>query len=318
MRQNNTLGCNSIVSPVIKLINHFTNADVLIVSITTFISKYLNNMKRILCFILFCAGYLHCAAQVQDTGLLAHSNKWKVKLHRGMFGMAKPEFGPYSTQDLQKLDSPVLRKRMKDGSYAGASFSSDGWDWDFSKYQTVEKRKAYSSVVTSGTDTAELLFSIYRISNEKKLTFLGEVMSKNDEGKNQVLGVKTFVSGIGATNYDSLPWRFFIQDSTGTKEESVPAQAPQFTGGYIITSDDSLFTEPILGHMGNPGSKFFMEWQSGILVNGMNDRHIAALKFGTPGDLSNPFLVWIRNDIAPSKQHAIASVFALMISAKTK
>ena len=256
--------------------------------------------------------------QPLDSSLEARSEKWKVKLHRGMFGLAKPEFGPYSTLDLQKLDSPVLRKRTKQGSYAGASFSSDGWDWDFSKYQTVEKRKAYSAIVTAATDTAELLFSIYQVSKEKKLTFPGELMSKNDEGKNQVLGVKTFVSGIGATSYDTLPWRFFIVDSIGAKEEAVPMQAAKFTSAYIITSDDSLFTEPILSQIGSPGSKFFFEWQGGVFMNDVHMRHIAALKFGTAGDLSNPFLAWIRNDIAPAKQHAIASVFALMISAKTK
>jgi hypothetical protein len=256
--------------------------------------------------------------QPVDTALEAHSEKWKVKLHKGMFGMAKPEFGPYSTLDLQKLDSPILRKKTKEGSYTGANFSSDGWDWDISKYQTVEKRKAYSTLVTAGTDTAELLFSIYRISNEKNLTFVGELMSKNDEDKNRVIGVKTYVSGVGTTSYDTLPWRFFIEDSTGTKGEAAPMQAPKFTSAYIITPDDSLFTEPILSQFGSPGSKFFFEWQGGVYVNGENNKHIAALKFGTPGDLSNPFLAWIRNDIASSKQHAIASVFALMISAKVK
>jgi len=275
-------------------------------------------MKRKLYLVFFCVSYFCCSAQIQDTALLAHSDKWKVKLHRGMFGLAKPEFGPYSTLDLQKLDSPVLHKRTKEGSYTGASFSSDGWDWDISKYQTVEKRKAYSTLITAGTDTAELLFSIYRISNEKNLTFIGELMSKNEEGKNQVLGVKTYVSGIGTASYDTLAWRFFIEDSTGTKEETALTQAAKFTRAYIITSDDSLFTEPMPSHVGSPGSKFFFEWQGGVFVNSTNMKHIAALKFGTPGDLSNPFLAWIRNDIAPAKQHAIAAVFALMISAKTK
>lgn len=253
-----------------------------------------------------------------DSVLEANSEKWKVKLHRGMFGMGKPELGPFATIDLNKLDSPVLRKRTKEGSYTGASYSSDGWDWDFSKYETVEKRKAYRMLVASGSDTAELLFAIYRISQEKNLTFFGDLMSKNDDGKNHVLGVKTYVSGIGATSYDTLPWRFFIEDSTGTKEEAVPMQSPKFTSAYIIMSDDSLFTEPMLSQIGKPGSKFFFEWQEGVFVNGASMKHIAALKFGTPGDLSNPFLAWIRNDIAPAKQHVIASVFALIISAKTK
>ena len=253
-----------------------------------------------------------------DSVLEANSEKWKVKLHRGMSGMAKPEFGPYITIDLEKLDSPVLRKRTKEGSYTGASYSSKGWDWDFSKYETVEKRKAYSMRITGGTDTAELLFSIYRISNEKNLTFFGELMSKDDERKNQTLAYKTFVSGIVTTSYDSLPWRFFVEDSFSTKEEAVPYGTTRFTRGYIITGGDSLFTEPILSQIGSRENKFFVEWQTGVFINGSNDKHIAALKFGTPGDLSNPFYTWIRNDIDKAQQHAIASVFALLIAAKSK
>jgi hypothetical protein len=253
-----------------------------------------------------------------DSVLEANSERWKVKLHRGMFGMAKPEFGPYTTIDLDKLDSPVLRKRTREGSYTGGSFSSEGWDWDFSKYETVEKRKAYSMTITGGADTAELLFSIYRISNEKNLTFLGELMSKNDEGKNLTLAYKINVSGIGVTSYDSLPWRFFAQDSFGRKEEAAPFGATPFTRAYMITPYDSLFTEPILSHMGSREGKFFFEWQTGVFINGANDKHIAALKFGTLGDASNPFYTWIRNDIDKAQQHAIASVFALLIAAKSK
>jgi len=250
-----------------------------------------------------------------DSVLEANSEKWKVKLHRSMMGMAKPEFGPFITNDIEKLDSPVLRKKTKDGSYTGASISRDGWDWDFSKYQTVEKRKAYRMVLTGASDTAELLFSIYRISNEKNLTFFGELVTKNDEGKNQTLAGKTIVSGLGITSYDSLPWRFFVEDSFGRKEETGLTQTSRFTRAYIITHDDSLFTEPILNSAGSLNGKFFLEWQTGLFVNSSKSNHIAALKFG---DASGPFSAWIRNDVVPSQQYSIASVFALLISAKTK
>jgi hypothetical protein len=284
-------------------------------------------MKIITTAILFSSALLLCnkisfcqknKQKPVDSVLEANSEKWKVKLHRGMFGMAKPEFGPYTTIDLSKLDSPVLRKRTKEGSYIGASYSGQGWDWDFSKYQTIEKRKAYSMTITGGADTAELLFSIYRISNEKNLTFFGELMSKDDEGKNLTLAYKTIISGIGVTSYDSLPWRFFVEDSFSRMEEAVPSGTTRFTRGYIITPSDSLFTEPILSHMGSREGKFFFEWETGVFINGSNDKHIAALKFGTLGDPSNPFYTWIRGDIDKAQQHAIASVLALMIAAKSK
>jgi len=253
-----------------------------------------------------------------DTVLEAHSERWKVKLHRGMFGMAKPEFGPFSTSDLNKVDSPVLRKRTKEGSYTEASFSpGQGWDWDFSKYETVEKRKAYDMLVASESDTAELLFSIYRISHEKNLTFFGELMSKDDEGKNATLGYKTDISGIISTGNDSLPSRFFIEDSFGRRENVTFANVTRITRFFLITQDDSLFTEPIMSTVGLPGSKFSWETQAGVLVKSAKGETAAAAKFGTPGDLSNPFYVWIRNDLEKSQRHAIASVLALLISARS-
>ena len=282
--------------------------------------KKQKSMKRKLCLLLFCINYFCCfSQQIQDTALLAHAEKWKVKLHRPMFGMGKPEFGPFTTIDLNKLDSPVLRKKTKDGSFTEASYNtSEGWDWDFSKYETVQKRKAYSMAVAGESDTAELLFSVYSISKEKNLTFFGELMSKNDEGKNLTLGYKIIISGIGTTNYDSLPWRFFLEDSFGRQQDPGPSQPTRFTRGYIITADDSLFTEPFLNQVGSRYSKFLVEWQTGIFVNSAKGTHLASIKFGTPGDLSNPFYVWIRNDLEPSQKHTIASVFALLISAKTK
>ena len=253
-----------------------------------------------------------------DTALEAHSERWKVKLHRGMFGMGKPEFGPYATIDLNKLDSPVLRKKTKEGSFMGASYDlGQGWDWDFSKYETVEKRKAYNMLVASESDTAELLFSIYRISHEKNLTFFGELMSKDDDGKNATLGYKTNISGIISPGNDSLPWRFFIEDSFGRRESATFANVTRITRFFLITPDDSLFTEPILSTVGLPGSKFSWETQAGVLVKSGKGESLAAVKFGTPGDLSNPFYAWIRNDLEKSRQLAIASVFALLISARS-
>ena len=66
--------------------------------------------------------------------------------------MAKPEFGPYTTTVVEKLDSPVMRRTTKEGSYSGVGISSDNWDWDFSKYEMVEKKKAYRAM--AGTDRA--------------------------------------------------------------------------------------------------------------------------------------------------------------------
>ena len=49
-----------------------------------------------------------------DSALQANSEKWKVKANRKMFGLASPAFGPYETVRSEKLDSPVIRKQIKE------------------------------------------------------------------------------------------------------------------------------------------------------------------------------------------------------------
>jgi hypothetical protein len=273
--------------------------------------------------ILFFSGFMLCNAAITaqknskspiDSALEANSDKWKVKLHKG-FGMGKPEFGPYGTLDVEKLDSPVLRQRTKEGSYMGAVITSNSWDWDFSKYKMVEKKKAFRMMVANTTDTTEILFSTYSVTHDKQLTFFGEITSKNDEGKNMTLGYSKHVSGIISISADSLPWRFIIEDSF-SRNENQPAyfnDSKRMTSMHMITGDDSLYTEPITQQAGKPGTKYYFEWQKGVYLNSATRSHIAALKFGAAGDLSNPFYVWIRKDIQPEYQKAIASLFALLM-----
>ena len=275
--------------------------------------------------VLFFSVFLLCSypvvaqknkAKPIDSALEANSEKWKVKLHKGMFGMAKPEFGPYATTDIEKLDSPVLNKRTKEGSYNGAIITSESWDWDFSKYQIVEKKKAFRMLIRKEADTTEVLFSVYSVSHDKQLTFFGDIMSKNDDGKNLTLGYKKNISGIMAAGINSVPWRFFIED-TFSRSETASGNfndSKRLTRWYIITEDDSLFTEPIIQQVGKPGDKYSWEWQKGIFVSDAKRDRIAALKFGAAGDLSNPFYAWIRKDIQPAKQDAIASLFALLMT----
>jgi hypothetical protein len=188
-----------------------------------------------------------------DSSLEANSVKWKAKLHKGMFGLSKPEFGPYVTQDVAKLDSPVFKRRTKDSSYSGAIISSESWDWDFSKYETVENAKAYGMKVVNEKDTAEFLFSIYRISKEKNITVFGELMSKHDEDKNALLGYKTILSGLMTTSYSVTPWRFLIEDTSGKGGEMPPFDLTRITRGYIVSQFDSIPTEPVMANFGKPG-----------------------------------------------------------------
>ena len=53
------------------------------------------------------------ACQVNpDSVLLAHSEKWKVKLNKGLFGLSKPDFGNFTTLEVSKTSSPVIKKKI--------------------------------------------------------------------------------------------------------------------------------------------------------------------------------------------------------------
>ena len=96
-----------------------------------------------------------------DSTLEANSERWNVKQHRNLTGIAKPEFGIYTTLVAEKLDSPVTKKKTKDSSGAEISYSDNGWD--ISKYQTVEKKKFYRMVLSREQDTTEIQFYIHSI-----------------------------------------------------------------------------------------------------------------------------------------------------------
>ncbi len=248
-----------------------------------------------------------------DSTLEANSEKWKVIQHSKLFEIAKPEFGPYTTLVAEKLDSPVVRKKSTDGSGGSVSISSEGWDWDISKFKTVEKKKFYRMAIGTGQDTIELEFYIRSVSTEKKQTFLGKMVSKNDEGKDATLGYQKNVEGVVFTAPDSTFCRFFIEDYLSTRQitRDNPGKGEPITRGYILIKDDSLFTEPVMKTIGNPHAKFFfMQWQTGIFINNTKEKHIAVLMF------AEPFFVRIRMDMDPKYKHAIAALFAVIAGAK--
>ena len=70
-------------------------------------------------------------------------------------------------------------------------------------------------------------------------------------------------------------------------------------------------------NIGSPGDKYFSQLQTGVFVNNSTGAHLAALRFGSAQNLSYPFLLWIRKDLEPSKQHVIASLLALVIIVNT-
>ncbi|MEP6845593.1 MAG: hypothetical protein ABI861_06305, partial [Panacibacter sp.] len=69
------------------------------------------------CMLIQCAvGLPSLAQQNEDAVLQAKSERWVVKQNKGLFGLSKPDFGPYHTLEVVKLDSAVIKKKTKDST----------------------------------------------------------------------------------------------------------------------------------------------------------------------------------------------------------
>lgn len=233
--------------------------------------------------------------------MLAHSDKWKVKSNKGLFGLAKPDFGPYNTLEVVKVNSPVIKKKTKDSSYAGAEISREGTDMDFSKFLTIEKSKIYKLSLGTASNTTEAVFTISSVSHEKRQTFLSKMLSKNDEGKDEVLDYNRDVQGIITTGIDSSQWKFFIHNfvSGGRQTASHLSPFASLSDGYLKNVQDSL------------DMQIYSSLSADIVLVNQKGEHLAALAFKQ----KHPD-IWIRNDIDQSYQLAIAALFAVIVSIK--
>ncbi len=250
--------------------------------------------------IVFLFGYQICFCQVnQDSVMLANCEKWVVKKNKGLFGLAKPDFGPFKTLEVAKFDSAVIRKKTKDSSYAGMEISREGTDFDIGKFVTIKKTKFYKLMLGTSVNTAEAVFAISSVSHEKQQSFLGMMLSKKDEGKNAVLDYNRNVSGTIGTGIDSLPWEFnvynFRSGSRQTESQFYPSAS--ISDLHIKNVKDSLYMERSSSFLGN------------IVLLNQKGEHLAELAFKQ----KNPD-IWIRKDIEHSYQQAIAVLFAVIIS----
>ncbi len=237
----------------------------------------------------------------KDSVMRANSEEWKVQPKKGLFGLSKPVFGNYITKEVSRLDSPIIRRRSKDSASFDMEFSSSGNDMDISKYVTIKKTTWYKLLLAADSSTTNAVFSIASISKEKKQTFLGKMLSKNDEGKNETLSYMRDVPGFIFTGDSSVAWEFFISNFTsGSGQNAGPFEvAASISSGYLKNDKDSLSMQM--------NSYFSTDL---VLVNKKGE-HLAALKF-----TRKPLMVRIRNDIDPSYRNAIAALFAVIIAIK--
>jgi hypothetical protein len=253
-------------------------------------------------FITFFCCYSPGQCQLSnDSALIANSEKLSVKLNKGLFGLSKPVFGGYATLSVSKLDSSVIRKKTKDSSYTGAEISSEGTDFDQSKFMTVEKTKFYKLSLGTAWGITEAVFAIASVSHEKKQTFLGKMMSSNDEGKNETLDENRDVPGIIKTGNDSLIWHFFIDDFiSGSGQNQEPSSIPaSIARGYLKNEHDSLYMQT------------YSSFEADLVLINQKGEDIAAIAFKQ----KHP-TIWIRKDIDLSYQQAIAALLSVILSIK--
>ena len=236
-----------------------------------------------------------------DSAMIAHSEKWTVKQHKGLFGLSKPAFGPYITTDVTKIDSPIVKRKTKDSSYADIESSGRGTGLDAGKFLTIEKTKFYKLALDNGSNKAEAVFGIASVSHEKRQSFLSKMMSKNDDDKNAVLDYKRNVPGIIRSGNDSTTSAFFFENFTsgGRQTESVFSPAASISSGYMKNDTDSIYMQ------------IYSSFSADIVLINQKGEHLAALAFKQ----KHPD-IWIRNDISQSYQQAIAALFAVFLSIK--
>ncbi|MEP7232249.1 MAG: hypothetical protein ABI691_18445 [Ginsengibacter sp.] len=237
----------------------------------------------------------------EDSMMMAKSEEWKVQQKKGLFGLSKPVFGNYITKDIYKIDSPIIRRRSKDSASFDMEITGSGSDIDNSKYVTIQKTKWYKLLLATDSTATSAVFSIASISKEKKQTFLGKMMSKNDEGKNETLSYKRDVPGSIFTGDSSVAWEFFISNFTSGSGQNAGlfTGAASISSGYLKNGEDSLFMQ------------IYSSFSADMVLVNKNGEHLAALKFK-----QKPITAWIRNDIDSSNRHAIAALFAVIIAIK--
>jgi hypothetical protein len=144
--------------------------------------------------------------------------------------------------NLTKLDSGTIKHKKKDSSDVEFS-GSEGFD--HFKYMTIKKSKLYTLQLGNDENATTALISVSSESNEKRQTFLGKMLSKNDEGKNEVVNYTRNVSGIIKRYNSASLWKFNLDNLTGIKNtDELP---------FLITS-------PVTGFLKNEKILYFLSW----------------------------------------------------------
>ncbi len=250
--------------------------------------------------LLLCFPFTKGACQsIEDSIMIANSEKWNVDYKKGILTLTQTGSDQTFTMNLIKLDSGKIKQRKKEST--DIEFSGSG-GLDQSKYMTIKKSRLYKLQSGTNENSTEALFAIADVSKEKRETFLGKILSKNNEGKDEVISSTSNIYGTIKRNNSAIVWKFSLDNLSANNmgNEELPFIILPPPQGFLNSEKDSLFFERA-------------SFKADAVLVYINGDHIGAVKFK-----KKPFTMWVRKDIDNSLQDAIAVLFGVMIGMKEK
>lgn len=234
----------------------------------------------------------------EDSLMMAKCEKWNVVYKNGTSRFLSLVLPGVFTMNLSKLDSGKLKQKRKDSAYV--EFSGSG-GFDQSKYMTIKKSRVYKLQMGTDENSTAALFVVTNESKEKRQTFLGKLMSKNDEDENEVLSSESNVYGTIKRNNLATAWKFSLKNLSANYfgNSGLPFSLFYQPEGVLTSEKDSLSLER---------ASFKAD---AVLVNA-EGHHVGAVKFR-----KKPFVIWVRKDIDNSLQDAAALFFGVMIARRS-
>jgi hypothetical protein len=222
--------------------------------------------------------------------LASNSEKWTVKENKKFLHLSRPSFGPFSTINIEKLDSPMIVSKIKEGTWFEYHSGSRGSGFDVRKEVTIKAKSFYQLQLKGTEDTTEALFSVQSTSIEDRPTVVGMVFGKENDEPREVADYKLDIAGLIRPGGGKEPWEFYIGNYRSDRG---------IEWGFIKNKSDSVYILPE---------------RYGLTLANLEARYFAAFQF--PGYVSAKYLVWIRNDQSPALQRVIATLFAIIVSTR--
>ncbi len=221
-----------------------------------------------------------------DRNLHDNSFQTLAKTKTPLFTMGRAAIGQFKTLEFSKLDSPILKIRS-DKFFSFHLFRHE---------QSTQKRKAYTFSMTDGNDTA---FANMYIWTKEITSEPGFLSKKNSE----ILHTSKDALGEIYNNKEGSIWNFNILNY------GLYANAGSETTGFLKSEKDSLPIRAIRDFT-TIDRRFDYIRTKGISIDDGSGNSVAALQ------LVGPANVWIKKDLPPQTQLAIAGIFGIILGSR--